>query len=309
MEEKLKTSNFTQVNTLADTDYLVGVRNVNGVRTNVKIAISDLKQIFVEATTPPPVVNSLYDTFESYLTTKGGVTTNAKKQKLETLLNGIESGTLINKLKALYLFEGGNADSILINAVRPYTGLYNYEASMVGSVIIDPNGGVTPSSANYLVSGVNPTGVGMDDLSGAMIAFYSPTALTPSEYTTGLYNYFYYAPGFNDAGKGYFELGNNFKEITTDNRAGLHMVNRQPNFGLVKTYYNNTVTNTINDAAYIGSYNINSNSFSSTANLNGLRDGNTNLPSTNKMSMVCYSLGLTDSEALEFTNLITNYYA
>jgi hypothetical protein len=114
---KKKLSELDQVNTLADTDYLIGVQNVGGVKNSVKIAISDLKQIFQGANPPfvAPVINSFSITGQTNPLNAGDVFGGSK-----TFTWNISNSNNISAA-GIRIIDVTNANTVLATALKTET--------------------------------------------------------------------------------------------------------------------------------------------------------------------------------------------
>jgi len=236
----------------------------------------------------------------------GGTISSAKQIKVKALVLALNNSGLLTKIKAMYLFHGGVQASAKLNLMNPTTVVGSFCGTFIGTPTLQVDGGMTPSSGNYMRSGFNPDGGGLTDMSGAGIGFYGQNNTPASEYTIGLYNNFWMAP---KQGVSYLALSNNYVNMgASENLSGFHFGTREPGTSQLRKYRNGTNVYSAT-LAFSSSY-ATSNSASAVAIVGGMLEvPSTVYPSTLPITLAFFSKGMTAAEVTTLNTIIQEYVA
>lgn len=233
----------------------------------------------------------------------GGTISGGQKTKVNNLFIGLKAQSLYTKMKALYLYLGGNAAGASFNAVNPTSDPGSFKITWTGTPTFDSVAGFTPSSGNYGVTNFHPDAGGLTSTTGAAMGFVN-TASIANEYTMGLFSWFYFAPQ-NDGTNGYARLSGSFKNGAAQAGTGFHMATREPATSNIKSYKDGSlVINTTE--TFLESYA--GDSIGSYCLVGGMKEHpSTVYPSTTPLKMSFFSEGLTSTQAGNLNTLIQAY--
>lgn len=242
---------------------------------------------------------ALFDAVEG----ASGTISGALKTKVNNLFIGLKAQSLYTKMKALYLYLGGNAAGAAFNAVNPTSAPGSFKITWQGTPTFDAAGIFTPSSGNYGITNFHPDGAGLTATTGAAMGFVN-TATIANEYTMGVFGQFYFAPQ-NDGTNGYARISGGFKQGAAQAGAGFHMCTREPATSNIKSYKDGSIVINATEAFFdsyagdsVGSYCL----------VGGMKEHpSTVYPSTTPVKMSFFSEGLTPTQAGNLNTLIQAY--
>jgi hypothetical protein len=242
---------------------------------------------------------ALFDAVEG----DSGTISGALKTKVNNLFIGLKAQSLYTKMKALYLYLGGNAGGSAFNAVNPTSAPGSFKITWQGTPTFDAGGGFTPASGNYGITNFHPDGAGLTASTGAAMGFVN-TATIANEYTMGVFGQFYFAPQ-NDGTSGYARISGAFKNGAATGGTGFHIATREPATSNIKTFHNGSIV--INSTeAFFDSYA--GDSVGSYCLVGGMKEHpSTVYPSTTPVKMSFFSEGLTPTQAGNLNTLIQAY--
>lgn len=243
--------------------------------------------------------DDIADEYFAAVTANSGTISANNQTAVRNLLQGLYDNGLYDDVFLLYLFHGNHLNAARLNVINPTLNVGAFPLTWTGSPTLNPSGGITPSSGNFGVA-ANIDGLGITDLSGAGLGFFSTSNAAANENTIGHLLYFFLAPKRStDSG---FALSNIELTATAQDLSGFHFASREPNSANVAAYRNGTSYNTttrvftqsyISDTDYI--------------HIGGCNDGTANLASTTPIRLAIVTDGLTSSQVATLNTLVQTY--
>lgn len=239
------------------------------------------------------------DEYFAAITANGGSISANNQTAVRNLLNGLHTAGLYDDVFLLYLFHGNTLNAARLNAINPSLNIGAWPLTWVGSPTLNASGGITPSSGNYGVA-ANIDGMGLTNLSGAGLGFYSTSNAASSEHTIGHLQYFFLAPKrTTDSG---FALSNVELTGTAQDLSGFHFASREPNSSNVAAYRN--------ESAYITTTRVFTQNYIADTDyihIGGCNDGSANLASTTPIRLAIVTNGLTAAQVDALNTLVQAY--
>jgi len=247
-------------------------------------------------------VDVLAEEYINAVITAGGTISAPKQVKVDTLITDLRANNLLNKIKALYLYHGNTLAGAAFNAVNPTSILGAFPITWVGSPTLNADGGFTPASGKYGITNFHPDGGGLTSDSGAGMGFYTDGTIGGSEYTMGLFNNFYFAPG-----QGVVQISGAYKSGVAQTTSGFYFATREPASSNIKTYRNGTVNINTTEAFSVA---YSATTVGSFALVGGMKEHpSTIYPSTAPLRLSIFTEGLLAAEVTILNTLIQNYLA
>lgn len=265
---------------------LAGVQDYTGVTSQPTWTLADLP-------------GDIADEYIALIATNGGTISAGNQTAVRNLLNGLHTQGLFDDVLALYLFHGNHLDSAKINAMNPgsFGGAWNI--TWVGTPTLNASGGITPSDGNYGVA-FHPDGMGLTDLTGGGLGFYSTSNSATSERTMGHDLYFHLSPKYS--GNSVIAAANIEQTGAVQDLSGFHFACREPNSTNIKGYRNGTeyFSNTRDyNTAYVWTEGY--------CHVGGCNTGSANSPSTTPIRLALCTKGLLAAQVTALNTLVQAY--